>query len=76
MMRHQIGEDGLDTQLWTHSFIFSQSIHQKCSFVRCPRGLDRYQRVMMKAFMKYIKERMQSGVLENDATVEELEQLL
>ena len=39
-------------------------------------GLDPYQRVMMKAFMKYIEERMLRGVLENDATAEALEQLL
>ena len=39
-------------------------------------GLDRYQRVRMEAFMRYIRIEMQRGVLENDATAEALEQLL
>ena len=39
-------------------------------------GLDRYQRVRMEAFMRYIRIEMLRGVLENDATAEALEQLL
>ena len=37
---------------------------------RCPRGLTPVQKCIMKLFMNCVKEEMQNGVLENDATAE------